>query len=80
MELELPISLENGVNILSQSEDGFFLVSYPGAEGEDAQVYWPDRFKRFKPINAQEDRAIRIVQAFIIERLCNQDYDSDPDG
>jgi hypothetical protein len=71
MELELPISLENGVKIVSQSEDGFFLISYPGAEGKDALVYWPDRFKRFKPGNPQEGKAIRIVQAYIIDRLCN---------
>jgi hypothetical protein len=71
MELELPISLENGVKIVSQSEEGFFLISYPDAEGKDALVYWPDRFKRFKAGNPQEGQAIRIVQAFIIDRLCN---------
>ncbi len=70
MDLELPIILDQGVKIISQSEDGVFLISYPTAEGEDALVYWPDRFKRFKETNVREGRAIKIVQAFIIERLC----------
>jgi hypothetical protein len=70
MELELPISLENGVKIISQSEDGVFLISYILPEGEEAFVYWPDRFKRYKAPNPHEGKAIKIVQAFIIERLC----------
>lgn len=70
MDLELPISLEQGVKIISQSDDGVFLISYPTAEAEEALVYWPDRFKRFKETNVREGQAIKIVQAFIIDRLC----------
>lgn len=70
MELELPISLENGVKILSQSEDGVFKISYLDAGQSESIVYWPDRFKRFKESNEREGKAIRLVQAFIIDRLC----------
>ena len=70
MELVLPLTLENGVELLSQSEDGVFQIRYRKQDGETGIVFWPDRFKRFKESNPNEGKAVKIVQAFMIDRLC----------
>lgn len=70
MELDLPITLEHGVELVSQSDDGVFKISYNMPGGETGTVFWPDRFKRFKESNPHEGKAIKLVQAFMIDKLC----------
>ena len=66
MNLVLPISLDDGVKIISKSVDGAFVISYVKRGGETGFVKWPDRFKRFHESNPDEGHAIKIVQTFVI--------------
>lgn len=70
MKLDLPLTLENGVEVVSQSEDGVFEIRYAMPGGNNETVFWPDRFKRFKEKNPHEGKAISVVQAFLIDKLC----------
>lgn len=69
MELELPIKLEDDVTIVSRSDDGAFLITYLKANGEEGQVYWPDRFKKYIKSNYREGKAVEMVQAYLIEQI-----------
>ena len=69
MELELPIRLENDVEIVARSEDGTFLIRYMKRDGGDGLVYWPDKFKRYVASSRDEGKAVEIVQAYLIERI-----------
>jgi hypothetical protein len=69
MDLELPIHLENDVEIITRSEDGAFLIGYKKHNGENGLVYWPDRFKRYVESNRDEGKAVQIAQAYLIERI-----------
>ena len=69
MDLQLPIRLENDVEIMARSEDGTFLIQYKLGGGEKGLVYWPDRFKRYVASNREEGKAVEIVQAYLIERI-----------
>ena len=69
MDLDLPIRLENDVEIVTRSEDGAYLVKYKRRNGDDGLVYWPDRFKRYIASDYDEGKAIEIVQAYLIERI-----------
>ena len=69
MDLDLPIRLENNVEIMARSEDGAFLIKYKRQNGDEGLVYWPDRFKRYIASDRDEGNAIQIVQAYLIERI-----------
>jgi hypothetical protein len=69
MNLELPIHLENDVEIVSRSENGAFLIRYQKHNGDKGLVYWPDRFKRYVESNADEGKAVEVVQSYLIGKI-----------
>lgn len=70
-ELDFPVNLKDGVQIFNQTDDGFYVITYKNAEGNNSVIWLPVSLELPLRIDSNGGKTIEIVKNYIRQQMQN---------
>ena len=69
---DFPIILTNDVQIVTRTEDGFYIIKYKNKDGNNSVIWLPDGLDVPCTIDTKGSSAIKLTREFILGKLKKQ--------
>ena len=67
--LQFPIILNDDVQIINRTDDGFYIIKYKKNDGTNSVIWLPDTFESHSNIDSKGSAAISMVKVYINKLL-----------
>lgn len=68
-KLSFPVILTDDVQIITRTDDGFYIIKFKKSDGSSSVIWLPDTLILQTPIDSSGGKAIEMVKDYIAEQL-----------